>query len=153
MIKAKSFEPSLVTLGNPERITDRLFVRAVFYNGAQPLVVQLPPIVVSRGLYEMCGKWFVDVLVPYNTVLNSFLNCLNAALNGTLPLTRTTHDSSGHYDHLRLRLLPNSATLGVTHARQAGATIAAIACVDRVGCNGHWEFVVDRIAPCVRGAG
>ena len=149
MIKAKHLNASVVTLGSLERITGRHFTRRVFYDGAQSLIVQLPSMLVSRDMYELKGKFYINILVEKDTFLHHIFNTLNTSLDGCLPIARITRDKTGTFHHYRLRVtLPPliEGTVGL-RAAKVGQSISAIAHVDRVDSNGHWDLALDRIRP------
>ena len=117
MIKAKHFDASKV------RVTDVAAVapysRRVSYDGGT-FQVQLPPMLVSRQAYDLHGKFYVNVLVPEDSVVNCFITKLSTALHGDPPIARTTQDDTGRYVHVRLRCtLPPliEGTEGLHHAK------------------------------------
>ena len=146
MFKAKDFDASNVTLGKCEPIGVGSFSqRVLYYDG--PLRVQLPPMIVSRGLYEKRGRFYVNVLVPHESAVYRFAHRFNTAVRGTSPIVRTTRDDTGTYHHLRLRVsLPPliAGTDGLHHAK-VGHYIRAIASIDHVGRYGEWDVHLQQI--------
>ena len=98
--------------------------------------------VVSRAPYDLRGKWFVNMLVPEESVVSKFVHQLNTILNGTPPIAKTTQDETGTYTHVRLRVtLPPliEGTEGLHHAK-VGSHIIAIARVAQVSSEGHYDL-------------
>ena len=98
--------------------------------------------VVSRAPYDLRGKWFVNMLVPEESVVSKFVHQLNIAINGTPPIAKTTQDETGTYTHVRLRVtLPPliQGTEGL-HNAKVGSHIVAIARVDYVSSEGHYDL-------------
>ena len=120
MIKAKHFQAELVTLGAPQPIVaGGGYARKVSYDG-HPFTVQLPPMLISRAPYVLRGMFYLNVLVPEESVVSKFVNELNTTLNGTPPIAKTTQDETGTYKHVRLRVtLPPllQGTEGLHHAQ------------------------------------
>jgi len=63
MIKAKDFQPELVTFGAIQLITQlsSRYCKKVFYDG-QSMQVQLPQMLVSRAPYDLHGKFYTNVI-------------------------------------------------------------------------------------------
>ena len=148
MIKAKDFDAKRVTLGPNVPVGVGNYSQRVLYDGA-PLRVQLPPMVVSKCMYQIRGKFCINVLLPEESVTSQFVNSVNTAIQGVSPICRTTQDHTGaYYAHLRLRVsLPPliAGTDGLHHAK-VGHSIRAIATVAFVGRHGDWDLHLERIA-------
>ena len=146
MFKAKDFDAKRVTLGANVPVGVGNYSQRVLYNDG-PLQVQMGPMIVSKCMYEKRGRFYVNVLVPHESVTFRFVNSLNTAIHGVSPICRTTQDHTGAYYHIRLRVtLPPliEGTLGMHHAK-VGHWIRAIASIDHVGRYGEWDVNLQQI--------
>ena len=146
LFRAKEFQPALVSLGANQVIAGANYANKVLYDG-ESLMVQLPSMLVSRSPYDLRGKFYVNVLVPVESVVSKFVNELNITLNGTPPIAKTTQDETGTYTHVRLRVTLSpllEGTEGLHHCK-VGHLVRAIARVDYVGCKGEWDLHLERV--------
>ena len=146
MFKAKEFDAKRVNLGPNVPVGVGYYSQRVMYDGAA-LCVQLPPMLVSRGMYQRKGRFFINVLVPHDSVTFRFVNSLNTAVQGTLPIVRTTQDNTGTYKHLRLRVTLPPLVEGTEGCQCAkvGRFIRAVGRVDYVDRRGEWDIHLERI--------
>ena len=77
VIKAKHFCVDQLTFERPQPIIGRSYVIGVRYDDVH-LMVQMPRCVVSRDLYEIDGKHYIDVLVSQSSALFNFIRDMNA---------------------------------------------------------------------------
>ena len=79
IIKAKVFESRHLTFGVPKHIIGSNYILTVLYDGCK-LHVQLPRCVVSNSMYELAGKFYLDVMASQESVLISFVRSIAARI-------------------------------------------------------------------------
>ena len=75
VIKAKNFNVDEVQFLPPKHILGGNYLVPVRY-ASEPMVCQLPRCTISRGVYNLDGKHYIDVLVQQNSVTEALITSL-----------------------------------------------------------------------------
>lgn len=75
IIKAKGFEPRLVTFDAPKHVIGNNYVIPIKYDDCS-LHVQFPRCVVCTSVYESHGKFYIDVMAPQGSVMITFMKSM-----------------------------------------------------------------------------
>lgn len=100
IIKAKGFTPELVTFLQPKHVIDSNYVIPIMYDDCV-LQVQLPRCVVCNAVYESHGKFYIDVMTPFRSVLMSFVDGLSKRIAEHMKtLTEYNLNNAVIHDHV-----------------------------------------------------
>jgi hypothetical protein len=103
VIKAKGFDPELVTFDMPKHVISNNYIIPIKYDQCH-LHVQLPRCIVCTSVYESHGKFYMDVMAPQNSVLMCFTKSMsNCIKQHMLSLARYNLQNTIFKDHI-LRL-------------------------------------------------
>lgn len=107
IIKAKVFESRHLSFGVPKHVIGSNYVVSVMYDGCK-LHVQLPRCVVSNSMYEIAGKFYLDVMASQDSVLITFVRSMAARIAQHLQtLTQYNLQAAVFTDHVT-RLTQNN---------------------------------------------
>lgn len=114
VIKAKHFDSALVRFAPPKHILGGNHVIPLTYEGG-PLVVQLPRCTVSRGIYDLDGKHYLDILAQRGGVIEALVTGLQQRAAHHLRHETSSYGLHEHHVHTHMSMVSRDAD-HVTHA-------------------------------------
>jgi len=142
MIKAKDFNPELVTLSVPYRLSLRANIAERFCTTACRCRFSCRKCWLAELLTTVMASFYTNVLIPEHSKMHQFVTQLNTALNATPPIAKVTEDGTGKIYQYRLRLTLPGLIQGTENFKDAkvGKQISAIARVEQVTSSGEYDL-------------
>lgn len=99
-IKAKGFDAGLLTFLEPRHVIATNYVIPIRYDDCR-LNVQLPRCTVCSSVYELAGKFYIDIMTPHDSVLMTFLTSIASEVKAHLKtLAAYQLHNSVYMDHV-----------------------------------------------------